>query len=221
MKAAPRPLRLPPHGAGQVIGLYGGSFDPPHAGHRHVALLALRRLGLDRVWWLVTPGNPLKTRRPGQDQAARLAAARALARHPRMEVAAIESGERAYTVNTIRAIRRRCPEARFVWIMGADSLSGFQEWRDWLAIAAMVPIAVVDRPGWTLRATRSRAALALAPWRLPEREARRLGRLAPPAWCFLHGPRSGLSSTALRKTADVPPSPPPRLITPAACAGPP
>ncbi len=191
--------RLPPHAPGLRVGLYGGSFNPPHAGHRHVSLLALKRLNLDRVWWLVTPGNPLKERDGLPATAERVAAARRLAAHPRIAVTGFEEaiGTR-YTIDTLGRVVVRCPGARFVWIMGADNLAGFHRCRGWRAIARRGPFAVVDRPGWTLRASRSRAALALAPWRVDETDAGLLADLDPPAWTFLHGPRSPLSSTGLR-----------------------
>lgn len=194
------PVRLPPFRPGMRIGLYGGSFDPPHPGHRHVALTALKRLRLDRVWWIATPGNPLKAVGPRATRADRLAAAARLARHPRMAVSDVE-GELGlvYTVDTIRYLRRRCPGARLVWIMGADSLAGLQRWKSWREIARLVPLAVIDRPGWTFRAIVSPAATALAGWRIPEPDAGRLVDLQPPAWVFLHGVRSSASSTALRE----------------------
>jgi nicotinate-nucleotide adenylyltransferase len=165
-----------------------------------VSLLAMRRLGLDRVWWLVTPGNPLKERRGLPPLAARVEAARALASHPRIDVTGFEAQIGSpYTVHTLAYLRRRCPGVRFVWIMGADNLAGFHRWRGWRRIAGLMPIAVVDRPGWTLRAVRSRAAVALAPSRRDEAHAAYLARLDPPAWTFLHGPRSHLSSTLLRR----------------------
>ena len=153
--------RLPPHAPGLRIGLYGGSFNPPHAGHRHVSLRALKRLNLDRIWWLVTPGNPLKERDGLPGTAERVEAARRLAAHPRIAVTGFEEaiGTR-YTVDTLRVVVERCPAVRFVWIMGADNLAGFHRWRGWRDIAQLMPFAVVDRPGWTLSATRSRAALA-------------------------------------------------------------
>ena len=193
------PVRLPPHAAGMRIGLYGGSFDPPHAGHRHVATTALRRLRLDRIWWIVTPGNPLKDHSHLAARAERLAATRALARHPRMDVTDIEATIGAvYTADTLRFLTRRCPDVRFIWIMGADSLAGFHRWRDWRAISALVPIAIVDRPGWTLRAMRSPAALTLAGARISQPQLVTLSDRRPPAWAVLYGPRSALSSTALR-----------------------
>lgn len=192
-------IRLPPHAPGLRIGLYGGSFNPPHAGHRHVTLLALRRLRLDRIWWIVTPGNPLKSHGGLPATEARVAAASALARHPRLAVTGFEAklGAR-YTVDTLAYLVRRCPGVRFVWIMGADNLANFDRWRGWRAIARLMPICVVDRPGWTLRAISSRAATALAPARRDESDGVLLAGLTPPAWVFLHGPRSALSSTALR-----------------------
>lgn len=192
-------IGLPPHGPGMRIGLYGGSFDPPHAGHLHVALWALRRLRLDRVWWMVTPGNPLKDRSGLRPAAERLADTQIMARHPRMVVTDFESRlGTLYTVDTVRTLVERCPGTRFVWIMGADSLAGFARWRGWRELAGLVPIMVVDRPGWTIAAARSRAAFALEAFRRPEADARALMDQAAPAWTFLHGPRSDLSSTALR-----------------------
>ncbi|GGC45598.1 putative nicotinate-nucleotide adenylyltransferase [Chelatococcus reniformis] len=185
------------------IGLFGGSFNPPHAGHRLVATAALKRLGLHRVWWLVTPGNPLKNNSELPALATRLAAARRLARHPRVSVTGFEAeiGAR-YTYDTVAYLKRRCPEVRFVWLMGADSFANFHRWQNWRRMAALIPIAVIDRPGLTIAAARSRAATALARYRLPEEEAHLLAGRPPPAWIFLHGPRSPLSSTALRRGAE-------------------
>ena len=192
-------VRLPPHAPGLRIGLYGGSFNPPHAGHRHVSRLGLTRLWLDRLWWLVTPCNPLKDCSGLPPTAQRLAAARALARHPRIAVTAFEEEiGAAYTVDSLSYLSARCPGVRFVWIMGADCLAGFHRWRGWETIAGLMPLAVIDRPGWTLRATQSRAALKLARYRIDESDAPLLADQEPPAWVYLHGPRSSLSSTALR-----------------------
>jgi nicotinate-nucleotide adenylyltransferase len=191
---------LPPHPPGLRIGLYGGSFNPPHAGHLHVGLLALKRLRLDRIWWLVTPGNPLKELGGLPPLAERMAAAQALARHPRLAVTGFEAeiGAR-YTLDSLEYLSGRAPGVRFVWIMGADNLAQFDRWRGWRRIAQLMPFAVIDRPGWTLRAARSRAALALARFRIDETDAPVLADRAPPAWVFLHGPRSALSSTVLRQ----------------------
>ncbi|WP_298957783.1 nicotinate-nucleotide adenylyltransferase [uncultured Methylobacterium sp.] len=194
-------VRLPPAAPGLRIGLYGGSFNPAHAGHLHVSRLALRRLALDRVWWLVSPGNPLKDRRELASLGERMAGARALAADdPRIAVTGFEAeiGAR-YTRQSLAWLRRHRPSLRFVWIMGADSLASFHRWQGWREIAATMPLAVIDRPGYTLTATASRAAQALRTHRLDEADAGGLAAAPPPAWVFLHGPRSDLSSTALRK----------------------
>lgn len=197
--------RLPRQAPGLRVGLFGGSFNPPHDGHRLVSLIAIRRLGLDRLWWLVTPGNPLKDNGGLPPMAARVAAARAVSRHPRIDVTGFEGeiGAR-YTLDSIRYLRRRLPMVQFVWIMGADNLATFHRWQGWRQIAALVPIAVIDRPGSTLRSARSQAASVLARRRFDESDAALLASAAPPAWIFLHGPRSKSSSTALRRAgADV------------------
>ena len=182
------------------IGHYGGSFNPAHAGHRHVSEMALKRLGLDRVWWIVTPGNPLKDTGELATTAMRVEEAREVADHPRIDVTAFEEeiGAR-YTVDTLTYLKRRYPNVRFVWIMGADNLASFHRWRGWRRIARMMPMAIIDRPGWTLKAIRSRSATALSRAWIAEVDALALPGLKPPAWVFLHGPRSHLSSTQLRQ----------------------
>jgi nicotinate-nucleotide adenylyltransferase len=155
---------------------------------------------LDAVWWLVTPGNPLKDNRSLPSLAVRMAEAAALADDPRIIVTGVEArwGLR-FTIDVLRQLKQRCPGTHFVWLMGSDNLAGFARWRNWPAIAATVPIAVVDRPGTTLTALSGQAAARLARARLPEGEARALPNRKPPAWVFLHGRRSALSSTALRE----------------------
>ena len=181
------------------IGLFGGTFDPPHAAHLGASLLAMKRLKLDRVWWLVTPGNPLKDTRGLAPLDQRLAAARALTRHPRIDITGFEAViNTRYTYDTIAFLVRRCPGVRFVWVMGADNLRSFYRWQNWRGIAALVPIAVVDRMGTSLYATAGRAGQALARFRLPEHLAVSLPDQDPPAWVYLHGLKSPLSSTALR-----------------------
>jgi nicotinate-nucleotide adenylyltransferase len=181
------------------IGLLGGSFNPAHDAHRAISLFALKRLKLDRVWWLVSPGNPLKDVRSLPDLTARLSAAQKIASDPRIVVTGIEAelGTR-YTVDTIAKLRKRFPRARFVWLMGADNLSQFSRWRDWQAISTLLPMAVIDRPSHSLRASASTAAQRLARYRLDETRARKLADCTPPAWVFLRGLKLPLSSTALR-----------------------
>ena len=181
------------------IGLFGGTFDPPHEAHFAASLLALKRLNLDRVWWLVTPGNPLKDTRGLQPLAARMKAARTLANHPRIDITGIEAViNTRYTYDTLQYLKCRCPGVRFVWIMGADNLRSFYRWQNWRAIANLMPIAVVDRMGSSLYAGSGRAAQALAQFRLPEHDATALADRKAPAWVYLHGLKSPLSSTALR-----------------------
>jgi nicotinate-nucleotide adenylyltransferase len=190
---------LPPHAPGMRIGLFGGTFDPPHAAHRAACLLAMKRIGLDRVWWLVTPGNPLKDTSGLAPLAERVIAARTLAQHPRIDVTSLEAqiGTR-YSYETVSYLVRRCPHVHFVWIMGADNLRSFHRWQRWRGIAALVPIAVVDRLGPSLYATSGVAGQAMAQARIPESEAKTLPERRPPAWVYLHGLKSPLSSTALR-----------------------
>ncbi len=198
------PFKLPPSAPGLKIGLFGGSFNPPHEGHRAASLLALRRLGLDWLWWLVSPGNPLKDTHHLPPLATRLAAVRQLAQHPRIAVSGIEAaiGTR-YTYETIAYLTQRCPGVDFVWIMGADNLASFHQWKRWRDIAALVPIAVIDRPGATLAAIHSPAGVLLSRYRYDENCGRAFAMAKPPAFIFLHGPRSSLSSTALRAKADL------------------
>jgi nicotinate-nucleotide adenylyltransferase len=184
---------------GMRIGLLGGSFNPPHAAHRAVSLLALKRLRLDRVWWLVSPGNPLKDNKQLPPFGDRLERARAIAADPRIDVTAIEATlGTVFSHDTVAKLRARYPNVRFVLLMGADNLVQFHRWKRWRELALMVPIAVMDRAGLSLTALASPAALALARWRLGESKAPVLAHSRPPAWVFLHGMKSPLSSTAIR-----------------------
>ena len=190
---------IPLYTNGMRIGLLGGSFNPPHVAHRAISLFAIKRLKLDRVWWLVTPGNPLKDQDGLRDLNERTAAARNMANDPRIDVSCLESviGTR-YTVDTISYLRRRASGLRFVWIMGADNLAQFHRWQNWRRIASAVPIAVIDRPPQSFRALAAPAAQALARYRLPENQAGRLADQRAPAWIFLTGMKLNLSSTGLR-----------------------
>ncbi|WP_163270836.1 nicotinate-nucleotide adenylyltransferase [Chelativorans alearense] len=197
-----RYLRMPHVERGMAVGLFGGSFNPPHAGHALVAETALRRLRLDQLWWIVTPGNPLKDNSGLAPLSERVARSEACAGDPRIKVTAFEAGYRVrYTADTIDLVRKRNRGVDFVWIMGADSLRDFHRWERWRDIARTVPIAVFDRPGATLSFLSSTMAKAFGHARIDETDAPLLARIRPPAWTFIHGPRSSLSSTALRDAA--------------------
>jgi nicotinate-nucleotide adenylyltransferase len=182
------------------IGLFGGTFDPPHRAHLAASLLAMKRLRLDAVWWLVTPANPLKDTRHLTPLSERLRKVAAFARHPRIHVTGFEAAIGShYTFKTISFLRRRCPGVNFVWIMGADNLRSFHRWRNWRGIARLIPLAVVDRLGPSLYAAGGIAGQALLRHRVPESAATSLPGRRPPAWTYLHGLKSPLSSTALRQ----------------------
>lgn len=189
------PLAMP----GQRIGLLGGSFNPPHAAHRLVSEIALRRLGLDQVWWIVTPGNPLKSRAGLLPLAERLSLCRQIAANRRIRITAFEQGlDATFTAATLAFLLRRRRGVHFVWLMGADCLAEFHRWHHWREIFERLPIAAVDRPGWHLKGLAAPAARAFASARMPEQHAQRLAAARPPAWTYLTGPLSPLSSTAIR-----------------------
>ena len=201
-------LKMPHVESGMVVGLFGGSFNPPHDGHVLVADIALRRLGLDQLWWMVTPGNPLKSRNQLAPLAERIALSEAIADDPRIKVTAFEQRlGQSYTARTLEKIREKNRAIRFVWIMGADNLKGFHHWQDWRKIACTFPIAVIDRPGATLSYLSSKMAQAFSHARIDEDHARALAFRKAPAWTFIHGPRSPLSSTALRGKSEQQASP--------------
>lgn len=181
------------------IGLFGGSFDPPHSGHLHVSKLALKRLGLDQLWWIITPGNPLKNHSGLAPVQERISACSKMITHPNIRICAFEAKLNSrYTADTIEALRKRRPTANFVWVMGADNLAQFHRWDRWQTIANEVPLAIVDRPGATVSPNSTPATQTLSKYRMDEVDARLLPGTPPPAWVFIHGPRSYLSSSQIR-----------------------
>jgi nicotinate-nucleotide adenylyltransferase len=190
---------MPHAGKGLAVGLFGGSFNPPHAGHGLVAEIALRRLALDQLWWIVTPGNPLKSGNELAPLAERLMLSEQTAQNPRIKVTAFEAAHHVrYTADTLALVRARNPGVDFVWVMGADGLRDFHRWQRWRKIVMTFPIAVIDRPGSTLSFLSSMVAKTFDYARVDEIDAPRLARMKAPAWTFIHGPRSMLSSTAIR-----------------------
>jgi nicotinate-nucleotide adenylyltransferase len=185
---------------GMRVGLFGGSFNPAHEGHAHVAETALKRVGLDRVIWLVSPQNPLKPSHETAAHTRRIWGALRYAEGPAMIVsdAEVRIGS-FYTIDTIRVMKARFPGVRFVWVMGADSLASFHRWRGWTQIMREVPVAVVARPWITTKSRFSPAARRFAHARIPASAARTLPFRTPPAWVYLNGPLNFTSSTALRR----------------------
>lgn len=188
------PIALP----GMKIGLLGGSFDPAHAGHVHITEMALQRFGLDQIWWLVTPGNPLKAQGPAPLE-ERIAEANRLMHNPRVIITGIEAklGTRL-TADTIAGLQHIYPGVKFVWLMGADNLVQFDKWERWQEIASRIPIGVIARPGWQMSARFSIAARKMWRARLPEHDAGLLPLAKPPAWVLINVPLNSMSSTAIR-----------------------
>lgn len=185
---------------GARVGLLGGTFDPAHEGHLHLSREALKRLALDQVWWLVSPGNPLKKIDALPPAEERVAAAERVASHPRIQVSNIEEqlGTR-YTVDTLAALQRVAPAVRFVWLMGADNMAQLPQWKSWETIMESVPVAVFDRPGYSLKALSGVAARRFARSRLPEERASVVVDTEPPAWVFLPIARHAATATAIRQ----------------------
>lgn len=189
---------LPPSSTRARIGMFGGSFDPPHSGHLHVASTAMKRLKLDAVWWFPTPGNPLKE--APSDYDARFAAVQDLTKnHRAFRISNIEqkAGLR-YTYDLVRLMRQHCPHADLVWIMGGDSLMTFHYWKDWEKLAASIPVAVIARPGFELASRVSLFAKRMRRHRLPDHAASILPQQKAPAWVYVPAPLDPISSTALR-----------------------
>lgn len=194
-----RYLRMPHAERGMVVGLFGGSFNPPHQGHALVAEIAIKRLGLDQLWWMVTPGNPLKDRSQLLPLSERVQLSERLAKHPAIKVTAFEKDlGTSYTAHTLARVKLCNPHVHFIWIMGADSLKTFHRWQQWQVIARTFPIAIIDRPGATLSFLSSKMTKTFDFARIDEEDSRALWKKPAPAWTFIHGPRSRLSSTAIR-----------------------
>lgn len=201
------------------IGLLGGSFNPAHAGHREISIAALKHFNLDAVWWLVTPGNPLKNPDEYAPYEDRMRMARRVAGHHRLVVSNFEQRKNTqYTVDTIDALQTLWPDMRFLWLMGADSLENFHAWRDWRRIAQMIPFAVFNRPGSETAADQSIAGKELSAFRVETNDLasmlHRVSPIDPPVWAFMPATANPLSSTALREqcrqTSDeTPPGPGP------------
>ncbi len=196
MRATAWPMATP----GLRNGLLGGSFNPANDGHRHVSLQALNRLGLDQVWWLVSPQNPLKDNAQTQPLERRLKAAQAVGRHARIKITDIEMRlNTRFSVDTMKRLRARWPGVRFVWLMGADIFPQLPLWRNWTEFMAMVPVAVFDRPGYGPKALSALPALRYALSRWDESDAAGLAGARAPAWMFVHTPMLEESSSALRE----------------------
>ncbi|WP_299551476.1 nicotinate-nucleotide adenylyltransferase [uncultured Tateyamaria sp.] len=191
---------------GQIIGLLGGSFDPAHDGHAHITRQAIKRFGLDHVWWLVSPGNPLKAKGPAP-LPTRLARAQQVMQHPRVTVTDIEARlGTCYTAQTLAALKQRYPGVRFVWLMGADNLAQFHLWQDWTWIMENVPVGVLARPGDRISARMSPAARLYRSYRISGRASQLLGQSDAPAWCFVNVAMTAQSSTAIRAQGKWTPS---------------
>lgn len=195
-------IRMGPYvGNFRRIGLLGGSFNPAHEGHLHISLEALKRLQLDEIWWLVSPQNPLKPATDLAPYATRLAFAKTMAQHPSIKVLDLEARHRLYyTIDTLRFLTSRAPKHRYVWLMGADNLAHFHHWRAWRSIAALLPIAVIDRAPYALKALHGPFACRFSATRVHEAAAATLPQKTPPHWLYLTLPRHPLSATYLRKT---------------------
>ena len=182
------------------IGLLGGSFNPAHDGHRDISLAALSYLGLDEIWWLVAPQNPLKSSADMAPFAQRLAEARRVAAHPKIRVTDLEMrfGTR-YTADTLKRLQHQFRAYRFVWLMGADNLAGMAAWKDWQQIFHLVPIAIFDRPTYTYKALAALAARRFATFRAREQASRTLVTSQPPAWTFVHHRLNPISATEIRR----------------------
>lgn len=192
-------FKIPPASRGMRIGLFGGSFNPPHQGHLHASLTAIKKLQLDQIWWLVTPGNPLKQQNNLAGLTERILKCQRIATHPDIRVTAFEASYNfRYSADTISLLKRRRPAANFVWVMGADNLANFHKWDRWRDIVQLMPLAIIDRPNSTTSPNSTSATHFLSRYRVDERDSSLLAGGITPAWTFIHGQRSFLSSTQIR-----------------------
>jgi len=191
--------------ARRKVGLLGGSFNPAHEGHLYISQQALDRLGLDELWWMVSPQNPLKSETGMAPFVARLSGAKGVANvDARIYVTDIETKlNTRYTVDTLAALQAKFPDLAFVWIIGADNLRQMPRWKGWRDIFRSVPIAVFPRAPYSLRALNGRAARRFETARIPTTKASRLAEMPPPAWVFLRVPQHGQSATRIRKQHGV------------------
>lgn len=185
---------------GKKIGLLGGSFNPAHAAHLEISQRALDRLGLDAVWWLVSPQNPLKAPAETLPLKHRMDTARAIAPDPRIYISDLEQHlDSPYTVDTLSTLTQLCPRSHFVWLMGADNLAQFSRWHDWQTIAHTVVFAIFNRPGYSGAIETSDAARLFRDHKIPEKKAMELATMRPPAWTFIRETQNPLSSTEIRR----------------------
>lgn len=183
-----------------TVGLLGGSFNPAHDGHLFISQSALRHLGVDQVWWLVSPQNPLKPTKGMAPLQKRVTQAKKVAQHPKIHVSALETRIRTrYTADTLRLLKKRYPHIRFIWIMGADNLAGFHRWKEWQSIMRTCGIVIFHRPSYSLRALSSRAAQRFRRFKVSHRKARTLKQRTPPAWTFHPIRGQAVSATDIRK----------------------
>lgn len=200
MTISHKALKIPHTEAGMTIGLLGGSFNPPHAGHRHISLTILNKFKLDQIWWVVSPGNPLKSHKDLQNLEERIDLCKKCSNHPRIKITGFEANRpNAYTANTLAYLHERRKSVNFIWIMGADNLGQFHLWQNWQKIFLTMPILVHDRPGYRYKALSSKAASHFKQKYIPEKDAANLALRYPPAWTFLTAPLSHLSSTEIRE----------------------
>ena len=200
-EATPTILNLPSSeiSVGTNIGLLGGSFNPAHEGHLEISLLALEKLRLDYIWWMVSPQNPLKPKKGMASLSERLSTARRTADDPRISVTDVETElGTLYTVDTLLALRNHFSETRFVWLMGADNLLEMHRWQKWSKIFYTVPVAVFARPNYSLPAEKAEATKHFAKFRMPVLKAHHLAGKRPPAWVFFKRPSNPISATKIR-----------------------